>query len=433
MTLTLHIAGGQPAAGAPATEAGAASWRLETACGMPLADPDALTTSWRRRPHAVAIELVERQPCTRADDHEASEVRRVIGRAVIGTRCQLAALRTHAFDVGAILVERARRDGQALLADPLPARRRRQQAAQFGGAVREALDLWRDRMLIERWRVGVAERPLDAALGAGLGRIRWMKAHSLAAPAPWGANRVLCEEKISGGRFRLLALSGDRDGGLARSRILLERDHHVSHPSLVTLGGRTWVLPSTPDVGATTLWRLSDRGGLAAVAEIAPGRRLADPTLFLLDGLWWIACTDLAIGAEDNLCLYHAVRPEGPWVPHRLNPVKIDIRSSRPAGAPFHAEGRLHRPAQDCSATSGGAVMLNLVERLTPTVFSERPIRRLGPDRIMRDGLHAASSWNGRTLVDGKRLVFEPRHALATAMAMLRRRGMALLHAPRQG
>ncbi len=46
---------------------------------------------------------------------------------------------------------------------------------------------------------------------------------------------------------------------------------------------------------------------------------------------------------------------EGPWEPHRRNPVKCDVRGSRPAGTPFVHGGELYRPAQDGSKRYGKA------------------------------------------------------------------------------
>ncbi len=382
-------------------------WRLETASGVPLSDPGALTTAWRRAPHAVAIELAARAP---------GRDRQVIGRAVIGTRTDLATLRARAGAVGALLAERARVSGHAMLADPLPVRRAPPPAARFRGALRERLDEIRAALVEEQPMVGIAERRLDAALDTGLGAISWHAAtRACAAPAPWDGARLLCEERDAGPsrRVRLLAMSPDGAGRLVRGRVLLEGPHDVAHPSVATIDGRTYVLPSTPAAGSTTLWRLSEGGGLAAIAEIAPGRRLADPTLFRADGLWWIACTDAAGGADDTLCLWHATRPQGPWRPHAGNPVKIDVRSSRPAGAPFRAQGQLWRPAQDCAAARGAAVMLNRVERLTPSEYRERPIRRLGPGRRDAGGLATVAIWNDQTVVGGTRAVFRPGRLLA--------------------
>ena len=55
---------------------------------------------------------------------------------------------------------------------------------------------------------------------------------------------------------------------------------------------------------------------------------------------------------QQELSIYWADRIRGPWRPHALNPVKLDARSSRPAGALFRRDGKWIRPA----ASSGSMV-----------------------------------------------------------------------------
>jgi hypothetical protein len=97
----------------------------------------------------------------------------------------------------------------------------------------------------------------------------------------------------------------------------------------------------------------------------------------------------------------------GDWHPHASNPVKIDVRSARPAGTPFVHDGVLYRPAQDCSRSYGGGVAICRVDALTPTEFREEVVRviRSMPNAYRR-GTHTLASIGDATLVDGKRLVF---------------------------
>ena len=110
------------------------------------------------------------------------------------------------------------------------------------------------------------------------------------------------------------------------------------------------------------------------------------------------------------LFVWHARNLEGPWEPHALNPVKADIRSSRPAGTPFVHGGMLYRPAQDCSRMYGGGIVINRVVRLTPTEFAEEPAATVEPfsESPFRDGIHTLSGVGDLTLIDSKRHRFVP-------------------------
>ena len=79
------------------------------------------------------------------------------------------------------------------------------------------------------------------------------------------------------------------------------------------------------------------------------------------DGRWWLFCGNQDDRGTERLYLFMADALTGPWRPHPGNPVKADAGSARPGGLPFVHEGVLYRPAQDCSRTYGGALVLNRV------------------------------------------------------------------------
>lgn len=97
----------------------------------------------------------------------------------------------------------------------------------------------------------------------------------------------------------------------------------------------------------------------APAGVIAENIRMADPTVMKRGDCFWLAYTDMDIGPYNNLCLMFAHTPSGPWRAHPGNPVKLDVRSSRPGGTPFWVGNELFRPAQDCSRTYGGALVIN--------------------------------------------------------------------------
>ena len=127
-----------------------------------------------------------------------------------------------------------------------------------------------------------------------------------------------------------------------------------------------------------------------------------------VEGTWWmfvnIAAEEVAYN-YDELHIYHAPTPHGPWTPHRRNPVKSDARSARPAGRLFRRGGRLYRPAQDCSGHYGYGVTVNRVLRLTPDEFREEEVSKILPE--WEPGVFATHTINfcdGLTVVDCNRL-----------------------------
>jgi hypothetical protein len=132
--------------------------------------------------------------------------------------------------------------------------------------------------------------------------------------------------------------------------------------------------------------------------------KAVDPTMVFFLGYWWLFFTDRKY-SNTHLYLYYASELTGEFKPHRKNPVKIDIRSARPAGTPFIKDGRLYRPAQDCSVTYGGRVALNRVLHISPDDFSEETVNFIEPanDSRYNQGLHTISGVGNYTLIDGKR------------------------------
>jgi hypothetical protein len=139
-------------------------------------------------------------------------------------------------------------------------------------------------------------------------------------------------------------------------------------------------------------------------------RRAVDATFHFDGERWWMfvnVAPDGARHAHDELCLYWAPSPLGPWQPHPRNPVKSDARSARPAGTLFAHGGSLYRPAQDCTVRYGHAIVVNRIERMSTTEFRERPAWRIEPR--WRKGVvatHTLNSADGISVVDGMRWLY---------------------------
>jgi hypothetical protein len=130
---------------------------------------------------------------------------------------------------------------------------------------------------------------------------------------------------------------------------------------------------------------------------------LVDATVVEIEGRWWMFAGSVTRGGSrcDELNLYYADSPTGPWTPHRRNPVISDVRSARPAGRPFQFAGRWYRPAQNCSRRYGYAVVLRRIVRLDPDEFREETASQLLPNwnpRVL--GTHTVNAVDGLTVID---------------------------------
>jgi hypothetical protein len=206
------------------------------------------------------------------------------------------------------------------------------------------------------------------------------------------------------GKGHIAVLDLRRDGSLRSAQTVLERDHHVSYPFVFAWKGERFMIPETGSARRVEVYRASGFPfAWRPEAVLLDGLYAVDATLFETDGLWWMFANVGVEGAlnYDELWLFHAPTPMGPWTPHRRNPVKSDARAARPAGHLFHWNGDLYRPSQDCSGAYGSAIVINRVVRLTPDEFREEAVSRIHPR--WAPGLlatHTLNSTRGLSVVD---------------------------------
>jgi hypothetical protein len=269
----------------------------------------------------------------------------------------------------------------------------------------------------EQWNIGIIPKPISILLDPDFKpTIRWLPliAKEVFLADPFGIVRngrltVICEYydyRCSRGTISAITLLGETCHFEISPAILLP--FHASYPFLFEHQGRIYCIPETFQEREISLYEAEEfpwkwRKTATLVADFAG----VDPTIFQYEGKWWLTCTDER-GPNHSLFVWYASDPLGPWKPHPANPVKTDIRSARPAGTPFVCNDYLYRPAQDCSKTYGGRVVLNKVTRLTETEFREEQETIIEPsaDSPFPDGMHTVSAVGSTTLVDGRRSIF---------------------------
>ncbi|MEQ1652385.1 MAG: hypothetical protein ABL897_07850 [Hyphomicrobium sp.] len=192
-------------------------------------------------------------------------------------------------------------------------------------------------------------------------------------------------------------------GNIATPEPVLSIDVPLAHPFVFAQDGAIWMLPEQSAAGGLDLYRCTDFPGTwVREARLIDGR-IHDATLFAHDGLLWIAaaCEAFQSSTWDGLGLYWSKSLTGPWNAHPLNPVIVDAQSARPAGAVWHADGQLYRPAQDCSSSFGSAVSIQRIAALTRDTFAEETAGSLAfaPGQHL-SGPHAISRGGGIEVVD---------------------------------
>ncbi len=328
----------------------------------------------------------------------------------------LAATRERIFD--AIASWPARHLRRAMAPGPMVRLEPGRQVSRAGVPLASVRNFVRRRlnaMIEEHWAIGLIARPVQHVIdGFDAREIRWLEppagqvlADPVGARMQDGKVQLLAEGyDFRDRQGRIVALEVDPHGGASAPREVLRLPVHASYPHLIEHDGAHYCLPEAHGANRVQLFRADP-----FPERWTPDRVLiesfqgVDPTLARHEGRWWLFAGNHADQDETKLYVFHADDLFGPWQPHAANPVKCDIRSSRPAGPLFRRGNELFRPAQDCSRTYGGAIAVNRIVELTPQDFREETVAVLDPDAggPRPHGLHSLAGVGDYTLVDGKR------------------------------
>ena len=195
-----------------------------------------------------------------------------------------------------------------------------------------------------------------------------------------------------------------RDGVWSDPTPVLRRQYHMSYPLVFEWDHAWYMMPETSQNRSLEVYRAVDFPlAWEPYARLMSNIDIVDATIQQIGEDWWLFATVGVHGAPawDSLYLFHGASPLGPWTEHPQNPVKVDVRSSRPAGRLFVREGVWHRPAQDCTVRYGYALAFNRIDRIDRRVFQETTVSRWEPDP--NQGMiahHTVNAIDGMSVID---------------------------------
>ncbi len=209
-------------------------------------------------------------------------------------------------------------------------------------------------------------------------------------------------------RGRIAVIPVSEDGTVGEAQTILAPDYHLSYPFVFEHDGQTYMVPESGENRSVDLYKcVQFPDQWEHVKTLMDGVYAVDTTLYQHNGRWWMftnRCDTDGGTTHDELHVYSADHfMDDTWVPHPEGVVVSDVRCARPAGALFENDGKLYRPAQDCSVDYGYALQLQEVTQLTEEYYEEIPATRLTPDWNDRvKGVHTLNYVDGMTIVDAK-------------------------------
>jgi hypothetical protein len=154
------------------------------------------------------------------------------------------------------------------------------------------------------------------------------------------------------------------------------------------LRGGTRVGNRTIASGCSSRCRSTERFLIDVFAAIDAEGPYADATIHC-DGRWWWLFAQRGL---DELCLFMAESPLGPWRPHPASPMWPGNRArTRPGGRLQVHQGRLIRFAQDAWPSYGSCLRAYHVQRLDPQRYQEQELAESPVLSAARTGWNAVA------------------------------------------
>jgi hypothetical protein len=222
-----------------------------------------------------------------------------------------------------------------------------------------------------------------------------------------GRTYVLFEEYRDADRKGVIsAVEIAATGEWGAPSVVLACDYHLSYPFLFRWRGAWHMVPESGDHRRVDIYRADAfPQGWTRIATALSDVDARDATLCEWNGKWWMFVTLCVPGGPraDELSLFFADSPLGPWTAHPRNPIVSDVRGARSAGALYVEGGSLIRPAQDGSRDYGYAISLNRIELLTEREYRESPSGSLRPTWHPRvRGTHTINRSERYEVTDGR-------------------------------
>lgn len=234
----------------------------------------------------------------------------------------------------------------------------------------------------------------------------------------WAADPHLFEE---GGKTWVFAELYDRvlrrgvigccyltENGASDWKVALRMPFHLSYPHIFRREDGIYMIPESYVGGEIALYK--------AVAfpyrweRIRPLRTditAVDTTLIPWDGAEWLLTQ---AQTDDNTGGLMLMTPDGSksWVVAENDP------TTRPAGPVFRHDGKLLRPAQDCTDGYGRAVRFNEILEVGEGLYKERFLSQIRPEQISSDlkfpaqGIHTYGQTDKYEVIDLKGFEADP-------------------------
>lgn len=289
----------------------------------------------------------------------------------------------------------------------------------------------------DHWKIGITHKKSDfdifRSLPSATPHVQWLpeeQGHYYADPFLIEKNDLLYiffEDYIFKSAQGSLAFMTFDGLSFGKKKGILSAPFHQSYPLIFSHQGDYYCLPEESANGKLILYKATKFPHQWEKCKVIIDRPCVDATIVHHENRWWIFCTMAGENVNKDLSLFWSDTLLGDWISHTQNPVRSDIASVRPAGKFFRRDYNLYRPAQDCSHTYGGDIVINRITHLSPTAFSEEFTTHTGSLAEKTFGVHTLSLSKNYIAFDVKQRA-SVREVLAKYQAYPQKRKQAITH-----
>lgn len=219
------------------------------------------------------------------------------------------------------------------------------------------------------------------------------------------SNKIVFEFYSYRDKIGKIALS-DRDGKNVRL-IQFDEEVHRSYPFVIEHNHEFYIVPEQAESGKLTLYKIDEVDKALKVTDLLIDFKARDASIIFFNEKWWLFCTRAGAFENAELHVFYSNSLFEPFSPHLNNPVKIDVRNSRPAGSLFIKNRKLYRTAQNCAMHYGHKINLNLITHLSASAFEETTVSEIEAGLFGNfKGIHHISERDGIVVIDLKQSRF---------------------------
>lgn len=192
------------------------------------------------------------------------------------------------------------------------------------------------------------------------------------------------------------------------AKLVIDTPFHLSYPFMLEHGSKYYCIPEQQSTGEVVLYEAkSFPDHWVKKTTLLKDFAGIDPTIIKYNDIWWMFVANQKDNGSNKLYIFYSKKLTGPWLAHKNWPVKTFTKMTRPAGAIFKYNGKLIRPAQNCTKTYGGSIIFYEITSLSIDDYKESFIGELLPDLTGQypDGIHHIIPNNNITIIDGKRFI----------------------------